>query len=124
IAVTAKLFAHFPENLGGGNASGDGPMDLLSDTIKHTLHTSTWTPNQSTNDVKADATNELTTAGGYTAGGNTLGSKTYVTTSLVTAFDAADSAWTGTTFTHRYGATWDDTVATPADELISYVDNG
>lgn len=124
MAVSAKLFGKFPENLGGGNNSGDGPMDLLSDSLKLTLHTSTYTPAQTTNEVKADATNELTTAGGYTALGQALASKTYVASSLVTTFDAADVTWTATTITHRYGVVWDDTVATPTDPLIMYVDNG
>ena len=124
MAVSAKLYAKFPLNLGGGDASGDGPMDLLSDTIKATLHTATYTPNQSTNEVKADATNELTTAGGYTAGGVTLGSKTYSSSSLVTTFDAADLAWSALSVTFRYIVLWDDTPTTPADPLISYVDTG
>lgn len=41
-------------------------------TFKLALHTSTWTPNLLTNEVFADATNELATANGYTAGGITL----------------------------------------------------
>lgn len=124
MAVTSKLYAKFPLNAAGGDAAGDGPMDLLSDSIKLTLHTSTYTPNQSTNEVKADATNELTTAGGYTAGGQALASKTYSTSSLVATFDAADVTWTATSITHRIGVVWDDTPTTPADPLISYVDNG
>lgn len=124
MAVSAKMFAKGPLNMAGGDAAGDGPMDLLSDTIKLTLHTSTYTPNQSTNEVKADATNELGTAGGYTAGGNTLGSKTYASSSLVTTFDAADSAWTGLSVTFRHGIIWDDTPTTPADPLIMFVDTG
>jgi hypothetical protein len=124
VAVTAKQFAKFPQNLGGGDAAGDGPMDLLSDTIKLTLHTATYVPNQTTNEVKADATNELATAGGYTALGQALASKTYAQASLVTTFDAADVTWTATTITHRIGVVWNDTVATPTDPLISWVDNG
>jgi hypothetical protein len=124
MAVTNVLFGKFPQNLGGGDASGDGPMDLLSDTIKHTLHTATWTPNQSTNETKTDATNELTTTGGYTVGGNTLGTKTYVATALVTAFDAADSTWSAFSNTFRYGPIWDDTPTSPADPLICLIDTG
>lgn len=124
MAVSAKLYAKGPMNMAGGDASGDGPMDLLSDSLKLTLHTSTYTPNQSTNEVKADATNELSTAGGYTALGQALASKTFVSSSLVTTFDAADVTWTATSITHRHGVLWDDTVTTPADPLIMYVDNG
>lgn len=124
MAVTAKLFAKFPLNAAGGDASGDGPMDLLSDSLKLTLHTSTYTPNQSTNETKSDATNELTTAGGYTALGQALASKTYASSSLVVTFDAADVTWTTTSITHRIAVIWDDTPTTPADPLISWVDNG
>lgn len=124
MAVTSKQYAKFPLNLGGGDAAGDGPMDLLSDTLKFTLHTSTYTPNQASDETKSNATNELSTAGGYTAGGVTLGSKTYTPSSLVTTFDAADAVWTGTSITHRYGVLWDDTPTSPADPLILYVDNG
>lgn len=124
MAVTAKLYAQFPHNMGGGDLAGDGPMDLLSDSLKLTLHTSTYVPNQTTNEVKADATNELTTAGGYTALGQALASKTLVASALVTTFDAADVTWTATSITHRIAALWDDTPTAPADPLISYVDNG
>ena len=124
MAISAKLFAKFPMNAAGGDASGDGPMDLLSDTIKATLHTSTYTPNQSANETKSDATNELSTAGGYTAGGVTLGSKTYASSSLVTTFDAADLSWSALSVTFREIVIWDDTPTTPADPLISYVDTG
>lgn len=121
--ATNVLFGKFPENLGGGNVSGDGPMDLLSDTIKLTLHTTTWTPAQTTNEVKADATNELATGGGYTALGQALASKTYAASALVTTFDAADVTWTAFTNTFRYGVIWDDTPTAPADPLIALIDN-
>lgn len=125
MAVSAKLYAKFPLNAAGGDASGDGPMDLLSDSLKLTLHTSTYTPNQSTNEVKADATNELSTANGYTALGQALATKTYASSSLVTSFDADDVSWTSTgALTFRYAVLWDDTPTTPADPLILYVDTG
>ncbi len=121
--ATNVLFGKFPENLGGGNVAGDGPMDLLSDVIKLTLHTTTWVPAQATNEVKADATNELGTGGGYTALGQALASKTYAATALVTAFDAADVTWAAFTNTFRYGVIWDDTPTAPADPLIALIDN-
>jgi hypothetical protein len=101
-------------------------MDLLSDNLRVTLHTSTWTPAQTTNEVKADATNELTTANGYTALGQLLASKTYAASSLVTTFDAADVTWTITAggITFRHAPIWDDTVTTPTDPLILNIDTG
>src|SRR5215213_5278518 len=124
MAVSHKLYAKFPMNAAGGDVAGDGPMDLLSDAIKLTLHTSTYVPNQSTDELKATATNELSTGGGYTALGVTLGTKVYSSSALVTTFDAADSSWTGFTNTFRYGVIWDDNPTAPADPLISYVDTG
>lgn len=69
--------------------------DLLSAaTFKITLHTSTWTPNNATDEVFADATNELSTGNGYTAGGITLSSVTLDQTSGTVKFDCADPVWT------------------------------
>ncbi len=124
MAVTNVLYGKFPENLGGGNIAGDGPMDLLSDSLKVTLHTATYTPAQSTDEIKATATNELGTGGGYTALGQALASKTYAASALVTTFDAADVTWTAFTNTFRYLVGWDDTVAAPVDPLIFLVDTG
>ena len=122
--ATHKLFAAFPENALGGNTSGEGPMDVLSDTLLLTLHLAAASVSQTADTVFADVPNELTTTGGYTAGGATLASKTYAVSSLVTTFDAADVTWTTTTFTHRYAVLQDGTPTSPADPLISFVDNG
>lgn len=123
MAVSAKLYGQFPLNLGGGDSAGEGPMDLLSDTIKLMLMTSTHTPTQTGDALKADLDNEVSGTG-YTAGGATLGSKTYSTSSLVTTFDAADVSWSTVTITHRYAALYDDTPTSPADPLVGYVDTG
>src|SRR3990167_8599312 len=110
--------------MAGGDAAGDGPMDLLSDALHLSLHTATYVPTQATDEVKATATNELASAGGYPAVGEVLASKTYASASLVTTFDAADVAWAGFTNIFRYGVVWDNTPTTPADPLIMYVDTG
>jgi hypothetical protein len=67
---------------------------LNQSTYKITLHTSAWTPNNATNEVFADATNELSTGNGYTAGGITLASVTLTESSGTTKFDSADPVWT------------------------------
>jgi len=46
--------------------------DINSDSLKMTLHNSSYTPNRDTHAYVSDLTNELATAGGYTAGGSTL----------------------------------------------------
>jgi hypothetical protein len=121
--ATNVLYAQFPHNMGGGDVAGDGPMDLLSDTIKLTLHTTTYAPNQATDEIKATATNELATGGGYTALGQALASKTFAATALVTAFDAADVTWTAFTNTFRYGVICDYTPTAPVGPLIALIDN-
>lgn len=122
MAVTAKLYSQFPLNLGGGDAGAEGPMDLLSDTIKFMLTTNAHTITQTGDAVKADLGTEVTGTG-YTAGGYTLANKTYATSSLVTTFDnTVDPNWTTATFTSAHGHFFDDTPTSPADPLISYID--
>jgi hypothetical protein len=76
MAQTIEVFGKALANLLGGEVSGDTfAIDYLSDTIKVSLHTSSWTPNLDTNEVFSDATNEVSGTG-YTAGGVTLASKT------------------------------------------------
>jgi hypothetical protein len=124
MAYTQKLYGAFPVNMGGGDASGDGPMDLLSDTIKGMLTDATDTIVQGTDEVKANVSGEIAGTGGYTAGGFTLASKTYVWSSLVSTFDAADTTYAASTITASRCHYYDDTVATPAKPLICYQDFG
>lgn len=125
--ATLQLYGKLGANAFGGEIAGDAAqMDYLSDTIKATLHTTTYAPNIDTDEVKADATNELTTANGYTAGGVTLGTKTvsYNATGNITTFSAAAFSWTaaGGSLAFRYVVLWDDTPTGPADPLIGYID--
>jgi hypothetical protein len=124
MAVTSELYASFPLNLGGSGASGGSSMDLLSDAIQLTLHTSTHTPSQTLDLLFGDVDNEVANGSGYTTGGQVLASKTYAVSTLTTTFDAADVTWTTLTKTHRYGILWDNTPTTPADPLIGLVDTG
>lgn len=96
------------------------PVDYISDTIKFLLVTDTHTPAFDTDDEITDVDNQIANGSGYTTGGVTLGTKTLVASSSVLTFDAADAAWTTSTFSAvRGGIMWDDTVTTPtADPLI------
>lgn len=105
-----------------------GAVDLDTDTLKLTLHTTTYTPNQDTHDFYDDATNELATASGYTAGGVTLASSvlSYDATSQQVRWDVGDPTWT-----FSAGVTWRYGVirkarggAASADELVAYLDWG
>jgi len=103
-------------------------IDLVADTIKLSLHTVTYTPNQDTHDFFDDATNEVATANGYTAGGVTLANKalTYDATSQQVRWDFDDPAWTFTgAVTWRYGVIYKETAgAASTDPLIAYLDWG
>ena len=126
---TLQLYGKFGANVAGGEASGDVPIDFLSDTIRCTLHTTTYVPNIDTHEAKADATDELTTANGYTALGIIIAGKTvvYNATGNITTFDMDDTTvtWTasGAGITFRYLIFWDDTTTAPVDALIGYIDS-
>jgi len=72
----------------------DSTFNMTSNTFKMSLHTNTYTPSISANTVFADATNELTTANGYTAGGVTLSGVTYTKSGSTTTFTCTNPTWT------------------------------
>lgn len=112
--------------LGQWSATAARRVDWVTDTVKTSLHTSSYTPNQDTDDFFNDATNEITGTG-YTAGGVTLGSKTatYDSGTNEVRLDAADAQWTTATFTTRRAVTWVDTAgASTTDPLLGWVDFG
>ena len=100
-------------------------VDFATDTIKTSLHTSSYTPNQDTDNYWDDATSEVSSSN-YTSGGATLGSKTltYTSGTNVVAFDAADAAWTTVSFTTRYAVVYKSTGTSSTSHLFSYVDFG
>lgn len=126
MAVTLKWYAQAMLQAMGSGSSGNAPnIDYLSDTIKCSLHSSSYTPDQAAHAFKSDLTNELATAGGYTAGGVTLGSKTLATSSLVTTWDAADVVFSTVTLTARYAVISDTTPGSDATRpLLWLIDFG
>lgn len=115
MASTLTLYHSFKTKL------GNKEIDLDTDTFKVMLTTSSYTPDASTHDEKADVTNELGTANGYTAGGATLGSLTWSNSGGTITWDAADTTWTasGGSLVARYGVIYDDTAT--GDPLVGYV---
>lgn len=112
MAVSINRYGKAYANLLGGEVAGDTfAVDYLSDTIKVSLHTSTYTPALDTHEVFADVTNEVTGTN-YVAGGATLGSKTitYVPAASGTAWAVATAYAVGdivrkvTTNGHLYRA--------------------
>ncbi len=103
---------------------GDGTFDMDTDTFKVSLHSSSYTPNAATHTVYADATNELSTANGYTNGGATLGSVTFNQSGGTVTFDAADTAWTasGGSIVARYAVIRKDGTANArVSPLVAYI---
>ena len=102
----------------------DADVDWASDTIKVTLHTSTFVPSVSADEFFSDVTNELGTANGYTAGGATLGSKSVTVTGTATQYRAAATTWTagsGETLTARYAVVRKDTGTASTSPVLAYV---
>ena len=126
MAVTSKFYGPPIRDQYGGTAGSTTPVNWMSDTIKVALTTSSYTPNQDTDDFFNDVTNELSTAGGYTSGGASLGSKscTYDTTSNEARLDAADTAWSSASFTARNAVVYKSTGTASTSPLVSYIDFG
>lgn len=121
MAVTAKWFGKaFLKML-------NKEIDWDSDTIKVSLHTSSYTPDQDAHDYADDLTNEVANGNGYTTGGATLGSKTidYTAGTNVVKLDAADTVWAASTITARYAVIYDaQSGAAATNPLLGYVDFG
>lgn len=103
----------------------DGDIDLVNDTIKLMLLTSSHTPNIDTEEFIDDVSaNEVSASGTYSAGGGTLGTKsvTVDTTNDRAYFDAADVSFTSATITARYAYLYKDTGTPGTSPIIGYYD--
>ena len=103
----------------------EGVFNMTTDTMKVALCTSSFAPNIDTMDFFDDVTNEVVSAG-YTAGGATLGTKTITldTANDLAYFDAADTSWSGVTFTYRYLVLYKSTGSAATSPLLGYIDFG
>lgn len=103
----------------------DGTIDLGNDTIKLTLHTSTYTPDIDADDFFDNATNEVGASGTYAAGGATLTTSTSQdNTDDEGVFDATDVSFTSATITARYAVIRKYVGTDATDPLILYIDFG
>lgn len=105
-----------------------GAVDLDSDTLKLTLHTTAYTPDLDADEFYDDLAGELASSGGYTAGGKTLASKVVAidTGGDFAYLDAADVVWTALTPSapFRYGVLRKDTGTPSTSPLIGVIDFG
>jgi hypothetical protein len=80
----------------------EGGLDLDSNTWRMVLVTSSYTPNQSTDDAWSDiSANEVAAGGGYSTHGKLL-TVTSTRSGLVVTFDCDDQSWTSSTITAKY----------------------
>ncbi len=103
--------------------------DWDSDTVKTSLHTSTYSPSQDSNQFFSNTANELAATGNYAAGGATISPLTasYTGGTNTFALDGADAVWANLTMSaaSRYAVVYDSTPGTAAtNPLLMYVDFG
>lgn len=105
--------------------NGANVWDWDTDTIKCSLHTSTYVPSMDADDFWNDATNEISGTG-YSTGGVTLttSAATYDTASDQIRIDANDAQWTSSSFTARVAVVYKSTGVAGTSPLIIYVDFG
>ena len=103
-------------------------INLKTDTIKGSLHSSSWTPSIDDDDHFNDVDNEVSSSGSYTAG--IAGGYTLTTTVSTDdtddegVFDATDVSITSATITARYFIIRKDTGVSTTSPLILYIDFG
>lgn len=122
--VSAKWYGKSLEGQYGTTA--DRRVDWVTDTIKVALCTSSFTPNQDTQDFYDDISSEVANGNGYTTGGATLGTKSvnYDASTNTVSLRAGASSWSSATFTARYAVIYKDTGTGSTSPLIGYVDFG
>ncbi len=109
----------------GLEAIADGTIDLDTDSFRAVLVTSSYTPNQNTDDTWSDVSANEVSGTGYTANGVSA-SITLSRSNLVVTADTADVSWSSSTITAKYllivhDADGNGSLAT-TDRLLAYVD--
>lgn len=117
----------------GGNAGkyslASGDVDFDADVFKIILMQSGFSFNRATHDGYSDVSaSEVANGNGYTTGGNTLAgvSLTDNATTNQTEITWNNSSWTasGGSIVASGAIIFDDTVTSPADVIIGYIDFG
>lgn len=129
MAVTALWYRLALAHAWGGITAGETTyfIDYLTDTIKVSLHTSSYTPAQATHDFWNDCTNEISNSGTYSSGGATLSNKTLTYTGATNVLmfdDTADLSWTSMTASPRYAVIYKSGASAATSPLMGYVNFG
>lgn len=102
----------------------NGDIIFGTATFNVMLVTSSYTPNQGTDNARSDVTNEVTGTG-YTSGGTTSGATVSLDTSAHHGdVTYADVSWPSSTITARAAVIYKSSGLSTTDWLVAYVDNG
>lgn len=102
----------------------NGDIIFGTATFNVMLVTSSYTPNQATDNAYSDVTNEVVGTG-YTAGGTTSGATVSLNTSAHHGdVTFADVSWPSSTITARAAVIYKNSGVTTTSWLVAYVDNG
>lgn len=114
MAVTAYAYGKFAQYL------ANKQIDFDTDVIKVALFTSSYTPNQDTDDLYSNLSNEHAATGNYSTGGETLANASITQTANVLKLDGDNITWSSSTITARYAVIYDSSNSC----LIGFVDFG
>jgi hypothetical protein len=121
MAYTAKWYGLGAKHL----ARGDVAWHSAGSTLKVMLTTSSYVPNQDTDEFITICNSNESTGTGYTAGGATLAvtAPTYDGGTNVLKLDATDATWNITgTLTCRYAVIYKDTGTASTSPVLGYID--
>ncbi|RJQ33896.1 hypothetical protein C4568_03785 [Candidatus Parcubacteria bacterium] len=123
--MASAVFNSFKGRILGDSSIVGTAINLASDTIKMSLHSSSWVPDIDADDHFDDVDNEVSASGTYSAGGATL------TVSCSTddtddegVMDATDVSFTSATITARYAIIYKSTGTASTSPLVLYIDFG
>lgn len=123
LTVTAVVYNSFKKKL----IDNSTKIDFSANTMKISLHTSSYTPSIDNHDFWDDVSaTEVSASGTYSSGGFTLASLsvTQDNTDDEGVFDAADPTATSTTITARYAILYKSTGTASTSPLVCYWDFG
>lgn len=108
------------------NAIATKTINLSSDTLKVMLVSSSYTPNQATDQYASTPGANEVTGTGYTAGGVALSSVALADSSNVFTLSAANTYWSTLTVSTAYAVIYDTTVGSgySTNPLIGYLNFG
>ena len=123
--MASDVFNSFFGRILGDDSIVSTAINLKTDTIKLSLHSSSFVPDIDADEFFSNVDNEVGASGTYSAGGATL------TTSISTddtdnegVFDATDVSFTSASITARYAVIYKSTGVSSTSPVILYIDFG